>query len=465
MGSGSVPAAMLAEARGRRRMHYTADLTIGGETLLYAKSPVVSESGGMYQPYVERFGSIPRGVGFPALSGLANPRLTMSIVDANRSFQKAAGGPGNGEVIGSAASVTLRSFYVPAASHYTRLSGEIKDYNPTGDQKYSVVLGPNETPLKGKLKIPKLTKDDWPTVPEANRDRAGQAVFGEWDSASRPAADDTRGLVQAYLVEPDIGTGYGYWYVSFGHFPDSSITGVFVGAVDETAKFTMRRILRNGRPYTVLEQTSGTAFTIDDDVTVDCTGLGANGDASGTVERNPGDALRIVLSNFVFGEYPVGALPGLGTNPGYRWLVNSTEIDATSFTTVDGYLAALNHEHAFVYTSDHTGFDVVNQWISTFKAPVFWSDEFKLKAGFFLFYRKDLYDSDAIRKDRRDTLTRPVGKTYGDDRLSRIRTNYMYDPVGNTFDRSILQANEDLGFTNEGAIDYTAGGPSALDIG
>lgn len=473
-GTSSIPSAMLTEVQGESRVYHTLDLTLGGSTLSFAdvNNPVSSDAGGNYLPSVRSFGRLSRGIGYPAISGLQNPRVRCVIEDETRALQESIGGPAAGEVIGSSASITLRSPHVAAANHYTRISGEIKDYELVSDRVWSVVLGPNTTSLDSPLKIPRLTKDDWPAVPAGNRDLSGRMIFGEWDSTDRPARSEStpRCLIEAHLVDPDFdpstGNGYGYWYVCFGHLPDSSITTVFVDGADDTADWTMTRILQNGRPYTVLEQTAGTAFTISNEVTFDCLGLGATGDASGSIERDPADVLKIVLGNVVFGEYPVNANPGGGTDPGYQWLVDTTNIDTTSFTAASTYLTTLNHELARIYTSDDTGFDVIREWMTTFRCPVFWGDSFKLKIGCFEFFERDIYSPHGhIQQYKLEALKPLQSRTFGENRRNRAVVNYMFDPGANKYDRSVFMSDEDVNYTAEEVITYAAGGPSSLDIG
>lgn len=453
MPSGSIPALMLDEVRGLKRVHYTADLTLAGTTLRYAKTDIASDSQGSYLGDVTNFGNLSRGGSFPSL-GLDNPRPTLSVFDKDRNLQTSIGGPASGKVIGSPANVVLRSFYVPASSHYTRLAGEIKDYNPAGDRIWDFVLGPATTALKSKLKIPRLVREDWPVIPEQNRDKPGQMPWGEFVSSGR----DATGLIQAFLVDATLK----FWYLCFGHLPDDSITTVFVNTADDTANFTMRRIIRNGRPYTVLEQTGGTALTIADNVTVDLLGLGSSGDTTGVTETDPADVLKIMLANVVFGEFPIGAILGGGTDPGWRWLVDFDHIDTASFLAADTFLTTLHHEVAGVFTSDQTGFDLISQWVDTFKCPVFWSDEFKLKIGCFNFFQRDIYAPPLISKGDGEVLRPLGGKTFGEERQNRMLINYMLDPASNSFDRSFLAANEDVPFVSQDELAYFLGGPSKV---
>lgn len=449
----SISSAMLTELRGQARIHYTMDLGLDA-TYRFAKSPVASESNGLYLPDVRTFGTIQRGIGYPSF-GLQDPRVTVGVIDRTRVLQKAIGGPRRGDVIGSPASIIMRSFYVDATNHYTILSGEVKDFriNSGEDRAYTIVIGPNLSTLTSKLNIPRLTNAEWQRIPSENRDGPGRIILGVWDSTSRSNV----GLIPCPFVD----TQFPYHYLCYGHLPAGSVTGVWkLDGTSKTADFTQANIIKNGHPYTMVQQTGDLGNVITESVNVDCTGLGDVGDGSGSVVvEEPAEALRLVLANFVYGEWPKDAA---ATASGFQWLSNTSDIDATSFSDADTYFLNVRHfRHVGIFTSDQTALDVIGQWIQTFQCPVFWSDELKIKIGFFDLAKRNIYTSTFVRQDKRQVRQISM-ESFGEERKSRVTVSYMPDLSGGRFDRSFLAANEDLSFMQSETLDLPLLGPSQI---
>ena len=443
----SLDAAMLSEMQGLDRTDYVFELTLAGTEHRFASEAVASDSKGVYLPYVRSFASIPRSVAFPSL-GLQNPRSSVSVFDEGRAIQKALGGPAAGEVIGAAAKIVLRSDEVAAANHYTALNGAVKDYS-LRDREWSFTVGPDNSQLTSKLKIPKLTQEDWPRISGENRGKIGQLVVGDHSTGGIAGA---AGVIQTYLVDPT----NNYWYASFGHlvalpnfFP--SVSGVL------SSDFQMKHLAINGRPYTVAEQISGTTLTIDDDLKVDAQGVDTLGDGQGALLQNPGDVLEKMLVNLAFNEYPIGSI--LGSNPSapsWRWLASVGEpVNSAYFTAVDEILSFTNHRTAFVLTSDMTAMDMIGDWVRSFKVPVFWDDQLRIAPKVFDLGIRTPYQSVFVSNDPR---TGPVtGETFGEERVSRLTVNWGKSEAGGGFGRSNLAANEDLDYIVDASLDMPYG--------
>ncbi len=434
---------MRAELKTHKyRVYETLNFTIAGTTLNYAdvKGGVIRNDAGIFLPGIISRGAIPRKLGWPSY-GLSEARVTFRIYDEDRSIQELIGGPGQGEAKGSSIQLWWRSDNVSSANHFNVIDGIIKDFRMPAERTYEFVVGVNDAPLKSKLKIPRLTADIWPRIPNANLG-VGSVYFGNWKSTGVPGAN---GMVQATLVNEDTGL----WYVAYGVARD--VFNIQVnGTADSDFKvlgsfFSTSVEIHAGRPYTVLQDLASPLRTTADTVTCDLVGPSKNGNFQATSSLvEPAFMLRIILSNFVYNDWPIdtiSAFPwyGIGQDPNTPMNFNSNDTADTEFFEPYGIEASI------LVTSDDTGIGVIKTWAESFRCPVGWDIPFEIVTTPIKINERDVYPSEKITKFLRDSK-KPTEQTKGSDVITAHRTTYIFNSADGNFVKQQIDGNR---FSNE----------------
>ncbi len=441
----AVSADLQTELDGQRRVFPVFEVTLDGTEYRFAKAAIASTSKGVYSPYIQSIASFSTSIGFPSL-GLGQPRVNVSLYDQERVLQKAHGGPAGGHVMGSTARIWYRSDFVAAGEHYKAVDGVLVDFGGR-DRMLEYAIGPDALPLQGLLKIPKLTRLDFPDIPQDNV-QVGQLVLGEFDSTG---IENATGQVEAILVDE----ANDRWFQSWGHM--LSTTQVWKNGTKDTANWTQKRLLANGKPWTCIEYTGSSAPTISDTVTFDCLGLDKNGDATSTLLQDPAEVLEVVLVNFVYNEWPEGAQLGSGTTPGYRWLaVTAAPVEHAAVLAADVVLGYNNHIFSGILTSSDTVSNFLDTWINTFRYPLFWTDQLKIAVGTLWYGVRDIYPSAVIRQDERDVIGISV-ETIGEDRRSALVVDYLMNGATGSFTEALSLKNKALPYNVSTSLQYTYG--------
>lgn len=434
-------ATMRTEAREHpNNLKEIVNFTIAGTTFYYGPKEGgvfrVTANGRLYVPGMISRSTIPRKLSWPSY-GLFEPRVTFRIYDEDRSLQKHLGGPAQGAVIGGTFSYAWSSPNITSANVFTIINaGIIKDFRYVGDRIYEFVVGPDDAPLKDKLKIPILSRAIWSNIPVANEDAAGKIYFGNWISTGVPGAT---GMVPATLVDEVTGI----WLVSYGIM--DHVTNINVDGVSDT-DFTVvgtgtvgvGPFVHNGRPYTILQDDAGTLRTTSNSVTCDVLGPEQQGDGSqtGLTLEDAATMLRIILANFCYNEYPIDApTPTAGS-----WSFFSQETaDANTPINVDSnddadsnFFNPYNVSASILATSDDTGIDIIKTWAKSFRCPVGWDIPFELVTRPIKLNNRDAYPTEVITKVLNE-ITKAEGQTKGTDVVTAHKTTYIFNASTGSF--------------------------------
>jgi len=415
-----IASAMLTELQGLGRVFPVFELTVGGTTYRFAEGPIASESQGRYEPFVESWGIIDRGVDLRGYSLLSSDTEVI-IYDKDRVFQKLIGGPGGGAIIGATAKIVLRSYNVVAASHYTIFDGVASDYKLLGDHIWQFTLTPDDLSLRASgNKIPTLASADWfSELPAASVGADGQIVYGEHISSG---VEGATGMVNCTIVY-DSGSA-SWWYVSIGVVEE--VIAVWRNGTLATSDFDLNEAWTiNGAIYSLIKDTTGTS-TEDDTITIDVKGVEDNGLGTGTLITDPIDMIQHFLVNFVFGSYPTGSSSG-------EWLsVSGKPINTTHLGETKTFLSDRNHRCAKVITSSDNPLTVLNDFCSDYKINPFWSWDWDLGIRA-LDPAASIYSDTQIVQVKHKILSELRGQTDSSKIISRIVGDYLYREAANAF--------------------------------
>jgi hypothetical protein len=428
MGTG-LAANMLTELQGQSRVVPTLKLTLAGTDYLFAGDAVASASQGQYKRCIPPggWGELVRTVGGRE-NALSSASMNVTIKDLDRTLSKVIGGAARGTVVGSTASVDLRSQHVASGDHYQIFSGVIDDYGLVGDLLWRFILrGEDSDRLSAANNIPTINAIDFPNAPTASLGLPMQVVYGRHVS---DAVTDATGMVSTICVD-STNDWFLVSYCVLNAFHAAWRDGVYA-----TADFVMEDKSINGRYYTIVRDTAGTS-TATSEITVDVDGLDTSGEAIGTLIDNPATQLEHFLTNFVFGFYPDDSLGA------YAWLsAGDYPINETHFTTSEGFFNDRDIVGSIVIDSNDKAIDIINKFCLEYQMYPFWSWDWKVAVLPNDYAELDIYNPTAnIRHEHaRSKLTsKPLTKEV----VNRITVDYLLnDATGElTKQNRIVDAN------------------------
>jgi len=443
--STGIAADMLTELRGKARVFPTLDLTLAGTTYRFASEPIASESQGRYEPFVQRWGIIERGIDLHGYA-LQNPRITVVVYDRDGVIRETTGGPASGAVMDSDADIVLRSYYVPAVSHYTIVDGVVADYPLIGDHLYQYVITPDDRALHADSNnIPTLVNADWFSgLPSSSRGMDGQIVYGEHISS---AIEGATGMVNCTMVY-DTGT-YSYWYVSIGAVDE--VIAVWRNSTLATSDFSLSESWTiNGATISLIRDTTGTSVETDA-ITVDVRGVKDN---DGVMISNPVDMVKHFFDQFVFGAYPTGSTAG-------AWLASSGMFNSTHLAETSSFLSNRNHTCAKVITSSERPIDVLNNWCESHKCNPFWSWDWKLGLRILNPAVESTYTDHHIKQVDGKILSPLTMRPDRNRVISQIVGDYLYKESSSSFafqkriadpDRTLISVPDSFAYGESKAI-------------
>ncbi len=418
-----IAAAMLTELQGLARVHPVFELTLSGTTHRFADLPIASESQGRYEPFVQQWGIIERGISGPGDYSLQNSRTTVSVYDAKRVLQKAMGGPSSGALLDSVAKIVLRSFHVAQASHYELVDGIIADYRLTGDRTWQFVIAPDDRPLViSSNEIPTILQHDWTNLPKTSIGVDGQAVYGHHLSTG---VEGATGLVNCTMIDED----NHYWYISVGTLEE--VINVWRNGTLDTSNFTVSSwTTKSGALYTVIQDDLGTS-TDSDTITVDVKGI--EDSTTLAMITDPVEVLEDFLTNYT-----------------------TVSINSTHFTETKAFLADRGHVCAKVIKSSDSPLSVLNNWCKSFKISPFWAWDWTLGIRPYNPAPSTIYlDSRHINQVKQKILSNIEGSTDRNKVVSRITTNYLFQDSTSAYafqrrvqdpDRTLVSESESFAY-------------------
>lgn len=364
----SLSAAMKTEMAGLNRVHPVIEIVLDGTTYRFAGSTVASESAGLYKGLVTNWGSWSRHAGHSNFS-LERPEFQVEIFDEERVLQKVIGGPAKGTVRGSAFSRWWRSFYVPTADHYKAFDGIVQNYSAR-DRNYSFRVSPDTAVLDSTLKIPFLTKADFPTAPDAVVNQPLWIVVGSFASGAVPNA---AGMVKCVPATLDANGKSLEWIVSYGQ---GVITALYYDGVKDTANWQFYLQQRGKNFYQMAHYVGGTNPVPTSQIFVDLQGIRAEAPhvtGGGTTITNPAKAMRRILGHFAYGDGDM--------RPGVSWTSETGIPVATEiWDAAETYFSDREDKMARVIRGDRTVSTIFSEWCDDFSAVPFWSDGWKIGA-------------------------------------------------------------------------------------
>lgn len=351
----------LIDAITNKELIFTVvELDIGGTTYGYSGQWVASNSFGMYKAQVIEggFGDIKQAVSLE-LGGLQGSGTSVTIHDdTDLTLHKMMEGEYGRTMKGSDARVKIVSPAIAADKFYTAFAGEIHSVAQSQPRVWTFAIKPKDKPLRGVVRTPIISTTDWPN---AHGDAVGlrvPIVFGHHLSTGTVAT----GMVPTLYVDT---VGFRY-LISAGNL--KVITGVYIDGVKTAAAGVWAGGSSpsvNGRTYHWIDFISD---QVDAVITVDVDGVTDTGLAGGTMEANPANQLKMLLVNWVFGEYQDGV-----------WLADSTApIDTDSFSRTAAFFDIHNITGSRVIAGGAQTGATINEWSKTFQCAVYWTNEGKI---------------------------------------------------------------------------------------
>lgn len=345
-----------------------AELDIGGTTYGYAGQWVASAAFGMYKAQVIQngFGAIKQSVTLRD-GTLQGTKTSVTIHDIDQTIHKLMEGEYGRSVKGSEARIKIVSPAIDADKYYTAFTGEIDSVAQSKPRVWAFSIKPKDKPVKGVIRSPIISTTDWPN---AHGDAVGlraPIVFGKHESTGTEAT----GMVPTHYVDT---TNYVY-LVSAGII--YAVNDVWAdGASVAGANWDYTHTTVNGRKYSTITFTSGAYDAAV--ITVDCEGVTHNGWAiggGGLLQANPAEQLKILLANWVFGEFQTAAATQVSPFYWYYLPAVDAPIDLPSFQRTAAWFDIHNITGSRVVAGGAQAGATINEWAKTFQCAVYWTNE------------------------------------------------------------------------------------------
>lgn len=313
--SSNIPANMLAEMKGQDRIYSVLEIDLS-TTFKFASSPLASNSGGLYLPYLIS-GVIPVREADTVNFSFNTSKASAVIYDENRVLQKELGGPSRKNIRGNAIRWKLVSPFLDEADHFTLFDGVITNYGMTAERTYSFAMAPKFLEFDSVFNIPIHSKSLFPGILVADEDKDVNLVYGEHRSS---VSTGSSGMITCTSInEVDL------WTVSLGYMEE--ITSIYEdGVISPSADWIENPIARGGHIFSCIRY-SANAPAATATVTADVKGLtDTPGATGGTMISNPIEIVRNLVANFVYND---GSTDGL-----VAWAEESTLPMATSVLNI-----------------------------------------------------------------------------------------------------------------------------------
>lgn len=339
---------------------------LGSNALRYAEGDLSSAGRGLFQGRILEPGISSWGSGMQRFQhSLEGQSISVTLADYDRAISSEVAGYGSAPTLTRGSQVLIRvcSLSVAPASWDTRWTGILDSYDMVAPNRWQLTFRPNDLPLTETL----FPRQRWtvgahfPKAPASSRKLPAPLVFGIHNSVGSTGA----GAVSGIRVGP------GQYLFGAGGLAD--IWRVYVnGDLQDAADWSWSIETIDGQSWSIVEFVEDPAVNADGavepdsvEVTADVDGLTSVGDGSGTVVTDPVDCLRLLLDNFVFGDWASGA-----------WDTTSANVDTAAFSTVKTFLAGQGQgglKAARVIDSARRGGDELREWCYSFVVYPVWN--------------------------------------------------------------------------------------------
>ena len=323
----------------------------------WSKSGVCSYSRGPYEPRVKSFGTVR-----PSISDRQNSLVGFEAApvlnDHDMLFRRIVGA--GEDLTGSPMRMWLASINVPVEKWYLAFSGVLYDYQQTTPGEIALKGRPDDEWLSTKIPRWAVSEADWPKADRSVLGRPYPIPYGLHDSTSSRANRTSDGALPTLLVD----TQGWVFLVCIGWI---DVRRVYVSGALRTAGFAVLKLIRNGRPFTVID------FAADPGgpVTVDAYGYDDVGDGTGRPILNPAQQIAHLLAHVAYRD-------SLGSGWTGRWPAVEVplEFGPVDFSDSYGYVERLASGGAYgggIYLDQTTtAYDVLNTWAAEDELKPYW---------------------------------------------------------------------------------------------
>ena len=341
----AIPADLLSETKGQDRVFAVVELILAGTTFRYApRGAVGSDSLGLFTPDLLSVSGLSR-VGNTTEFVPEINSTTIVVADRDRSLQKVLAGPARLSVRGSQALIKLVS---PVASSWELFNGKIRDYGiESGAQRaYRFELQPDLALIEGPSTLRRVTREQFPSAPDANIGKPLHIIYGINRSDSKTGDS---GMLPTVMFGRRSGSNYPWYFANFNQ--NTTIERVWVNGTESTlgsgsGQYTVSAATFGKDRVTFIEIIDA---TLDETDTVTWDGEGDKDWKNVSFDlTNPAKILLIYLRDWVFGD-GASSLPDETSQP----------IDATSFNNAADFFDDIGAQASLYTTADESGIEVV----------------------------------------------------------------------------------------------------------
>jgi hypothetical protein len=404
------------------------ELDLPGGTKLYSSEGLESAARGFYAPRVLHWGTIDRRINEQE-PNLELMEVEVTLADADKEIVKIVEGSSGHLVKNSAARIYLISPNVPNADAFLAFSGRIDSFGQSRPLEWTLLLRPNDLPLRRFTPKVAITPADWP---DASPDVYGQyapLIYGVHDSNGVSDA----GMVPTYYVDTK------NFKMLLSHGLIKNIRAVYSGGTKlSTTAWARQNVTVNGKSFTLIDLTSdpGTAK-----ITADVEGYEGTGDGSGAMLAGS-DQIKHFLVNFVWGDYQGG-----------NWLADSTApVDLTWFQRAQVIIDRLGFESSIhIAGTQRKGIDVLNDWLKSMNFRAFWTFAGKIAIRFIDFRQPTAIYLDSPWLREFDEMGSFQTRVEGFLQVDRVQVQYLPDAAGGGRFNQTLEVR-DLSQTEEAVL-------------
>jgi hypothetical protein len=410
-------------------VYWLVEISSGTVDERYGEAYYASEENGLYTGRLTNVGSWTNALSDRRYS-LEGFSFSVSLADDDRVFSSLVAGRDGHRLRNATVRVKLAAPEVEPAKWYRAFTGRLLGYSMGAPFLWSLRVGVDDLPLRRYTRNT-ITRADWPGAAEDVLSQAVPIIFGTFDS--RETTD--KGAVPTLRVEADGIAGTAGYLVSAGVL--KSVDRVYKDGVLEAAGWTAETVEVNGKAHTAIRYAVDPGADVA--ITADVVGLTAAGDGSGDAVLEPTEQLRLLLTNFVYGDWASGA-----------WLADSTApLDLFSFSECAEFLATEGHEGSLYVGELVRGEDVIDEWCETFGVRMGWTEDGRLALVADDPRRGDYDDEDVwVACDEAEDGGSDLSLDFdAQNALERVTVSFLPDPAEGKLRRKLTVQDTSTGET------------------